>query len=338
MSMCGQTDSILGKGSAASKIMEIRTRLKRGYILKQSAIAVVSIALGLWGVYDYVWTIPNQQEAHDRLDVCQAIVALHETEPDDETFEQKKEVALEKVQAKLDDLAEQAGHQEDSPEVAPATEQEALDQQVANLKKTIEQLDAQGELGWLKTLLLFRQAVVTPRPPATMQSSLSGIHAAAWEIATQGVSEFAEVSKPETYDRVIKGLIFIPCLPFGLYMLGALAIKNRKHYRLDKEGNLHLPGGETWNRDDIQDINMNKWMSKSIARPQHADGREVKLDDYIHQDMHLIVGGLAHRFHPDQWHEDARKVKTEDDELEGDDDSGSEDVADDNAVETAERG
>lgn len=291
--------------------MEIRTRLKRGHVLRQGIIALVCVVLGLWGVYDYVWTIPHQQEAHDRYQVCQAVVNLLETDPSAESYEEKRETARHRVQAALDTLAERSVVEPDEAEPPPATEREALQRQVEQAKQAIEKMNTQGNLEWFKTLLLFAQAIERPRPPAMPQAKLSGVHAAAWEIASEGVNYFAEVTPPDAYDRIMKGLVFIPCFPIGLYMLVVLWRQHRRQYRLEDDGNLRLPGGELWKRDEIEDINMSRWMSKSIARVQHSDGRETKLDDYIYQDMHLIVGSLAHRLHPDQWHEDARQVKDE---------------------------
>ena len=64
-----------------------------------------------------------------------------------------------------------------------------------------------------------------------------------------------------------------------------------------------------WAPDDIADIDMSQWMKKSIAQLGHTDGRRIALDDYLYQDLHLIVGAIAARLHPEQWDEQARIVK-----------------------------
>ena len=291
---------------------EIRTRLKRGHVIRQVIIAIVCIVLGLWGVYDYIWTIPYQQESHDRYLICQSVVDVLESEPGSEGFTEKVDTAKSRITTEMEGLLSDAWQERASKDaVPPATQQEALDQRVEELKKTIETLGQQGEEKWFKTLALFHQAVTTPRPPATGQAKLTGMHEAAWDVATAGVNYFAEVTPPGAYDRVMKGLVFIPCLPVGLYLLFALYLQSRKTYRLDASGDLHLPGGATWKSHEIQDIDMNRWMAKSVARVKHTSGAEAKLDDYIYQDTHLLVGALAHRFHPQDWTEDARPVKAE---------------------------
>lgn len=294
---------------------EIRTRLKRGHVIRQWIIAVVCIVLGLWGLYDYFWTIPHQQAAHDRYVVCLSVVDALSPDVDAASTEHQKKVeeARANVADAMNKLIEGAYEPKESgaSSVAPADEKERLEQQVNELKQTIETLGAQGEGGWFMSLAMFQQALNTPRVQTTSQTNLTGIHAAAYEVAKKGVDHFAEVTPPGAYDRVMKGLIFIPCLPTGLYLLVVLFLKGRKTHRLDEEGGLHLPGGTVWSRDEIKDIDMKRWMSKSIATVTSTGGAEVKLDDYVYQDTHLIVGALAHRFYPDQWTEDARQVKPE---------------------------
>ena len=50
-------------------------------------------------------------------------------------------------------------------------------------------------------------------------------------------------------------------------------------------------------------------MAKSVAAVEHRDGRRIKLDDYVHKDLHLIVGSIASRLHPEDWDDDAKPVK-----------------------------
>jgi hypothetical protein len=122
--------------------------------------------------------------------------------------------------------------------------------------------------------------------------------------------------KPRAWDRPIQWA-FISCLPFAPWFLIMFLKAKRQRYTLDDEGTLHFSGdpehksGE-WKQEEIADIDMNRWMAKSIAWAVHADGRRLKLDAYLHKDLHLIVGAIAHRFYPQQWEPDARMVKHED--------------------------
>ena len=98
-------------------------------------------------------------------------------------------------------------------------------------------------------------------------------------------------------------------------------------WRLEEDGSLVTPEG-SFAADQITDIDMSIWMKKSIARVGVESQIEpIVLDDYEYENVYLIVGALAHRFHPDAWNDEAKPVK--DDEPEDDQDSGSEDDAED---------
>ncbi|MHC4989417.1 MAG: hypothetical protein ACYTGC_00410 [Planctomycetota bacterium] len=114
-------------------------------------------------------------------------------------------------------------------------------------------------------------------------------------------------SRPGKFDRITQ-IIAMSCLLGAPYFFWMFATARRQVYRLEDDGTLLGPG-MSWAADDIVDIDMDRWMAKSVAFVVHRDGRRLKLDDYIHRDMHLIVGRLATRFHPDQWHEDGKLRK-----------------------------
>jgi hypothetical protein len=61
--------------------------------------------------------------------------------------------------------------------------------------------------------------------------------------------------------------------------------------------------------DEIEDIDMSKWMSKSIATVKASGGRTVLLDDYKFKGSDLIVGAIASRFYPEDWTPDGRDLK-----------------------------
>ena len=108
----------------------------------------------------------------------------------------------------------------------------------------------------------------------------------------------------------------------------------KSHKQLQDDGSFFAPEG-AWPKEEIADIDMKRWMSKSIAFVELTDGSRVKLDDYIFRDTHLIVGALASQRYPEQWDEQAKPARKE--ELEEDqewDEEGLED--EDEADETPE--
>ena len=116
---------------------------------------------------------------------------------------------------------------------------------------------------------------------------------------------------PASYDAWVNLYVYM----IGCGVLGApwffwrLASRRGLSWTLEDDGSLVTPDG-TYEGDRIVDIDMALWMRKSIARVK-IEGVEdpIMLDDYEHQDTHLLVGALAHKFHPDEWTEDAKPVK-----------------------------
>ena len=100
---------------------------------------------------------------------------------------------------------------------------------------------------------------------------------------------------------------FISCLPFVPYFVWMFLATKRRVYRLDDDGTLHTPEG-TWARGDIADIDMRRWMAKSIAWVVSSDGTRIKLDDYKFRDLYLIIGSIASRLHPDDWTSEAKPI------------------------------
>jgi hypothetical protein len=68
---------------------------------------------------------------------------------------------------------------------------------------------------------------------------------------------------------------------------------------------------------------MSKWMSKSVATIHGTGGEEIKLDDYMMKNAHLIIGRIANRFDPGAWNKDGTKWKSAED-LAGDVETGKE--------------
>lgn len=114
--------------------------------------------------------------------------------------------------------------------------------------------------------------------------------------------------KPDTWDWLAQ-LLYVSlllCVPYMLWML----IKTKKQrYVLEEDGSVEVGDGAPWSKDEIADIDMSKWMAKSVAFLVHRDGTRVKLDAYHHQNLDKIIGALAHDMYPEEWSEDARPME-----------------------------
>ena len=138
---------------------------------------------------------------------------------------------------------------------------------------------------------------------------------------------------PASYDGWVNFWVYF----VGTGILGTpwfvwkLASRGGKVWRLEDDGALSTPEGN-FAADQITDINMSIWMKKSIARVG-VEGRiePIVLDDYEYENVYLIVGALAHRFHPDAWTEEAKPIK--DDEPDDEQEDASDDA---NGDETAD--
>ena len=124
----------------------------------------------------------------------------------------------------------------------------------------------------------------------------------------------AEPVKPGKFNRATQW-VYMACLPAVPIFLILFINATRQRYRLEDDGTLRFEGDKelksgAWSSDEIVDIDMSRWMAKSIAYAVHADGRRLKLDAYIHKDLHLIIGAIASRLHPDQWNAEAKMVKS----------------------------
>lgn len=123
--------------------------------------------------------------------------------------------------------------------------------------------------------------------------------------------------KPAAYDRPVQlWLYIVGCGVLGVPMFIWPVIRTlRKPYRMDDDGTLHTPHG-TYRPEQIVDIDMSRWCSTTgdrrstwTAKAILTDGRKVLLDDHDHKNMHLIIGRLAHRFHPETWTPQAKRVQ-----------------------------
>ncbi len=140
------------------------------------------------------------------------------------------------------------------------------------------------------------------------QAPLTTDQIARYETLVAEINDLGSPEKPVELDRLVKGLAFVPCLPFAPYFLWVYARTKRRVYSLDDDGTLGLPEGQ-WAQTEIADIDMSRWMAKSIAYVVHQERTRVKLDDYKHRDLHLIVGAIASRLYPQAWDAEAKQIK-----------------------------
>lgn len=108
---------------------------------------------------------------------------------------------------------------------------------------------------------------------------------------------------------------YISCILATPWCFMRVASVRRRRYRLDDGGTLHFEGDPqlgsgSWSTAEISDIDMSRWMAKSIAHVVHVEGRRLKLDAYMHKHLELIVGAIAARLHPEQWNADGTPVKS----------------------------
>ena len=143
-------------------------------------------------------------------------------------------------------------------------------------------------------------------------------HRNALGIVEAGLNEYGNVTAPSKYDRPMQWM-FILCLPFGLYyiLMYLKMSKRARAYLLTDDGILTTPEG-TWSSDEIEDIDMSRWISKTgnsrstwTAKVVLKDGKIILLDDYVYSGMHSIIGKLAHGFYPDEWTMLAKRVKVQ---------------------------
>ena len=176
------------------------------------------------------------------------------------------------------------------------------------LEVNLERLDVNTNQEWITAVGVFKTALVSNTVSTVEYESF----------LQEELNKYGNITPPSKYDRPMQWL-FIICLPFGLYyFLVYLKMKKKATgYRLDDDGSLSTPDG-CWKADEIQGIDMSRWISKTgkarttwTARAIMDDGTPVLLDDYIYSDMHLIIGALAHRFYPEEWTPLARRVKIE---------------------------
>jgi hypothetical protein len=305
----------------------IEAHLATSYTIRSVIVAIVCLVLGVWGVWDYVEIIPKQEREFARAEVCRAFNQYAEPivgggeAPDPHRLAAFMSVVV-------DDLAIEGG-----PSVE--TEVDGLREAVAGggahaidtlerllvqrlLPEAVQQAgEAQGtEAGSVlqtgptsrSTWLLAEAAMVSgARTPTQGSGESSDPLKLGLQLAQIQLGLYGEVEQPSAYDRPVQWL-FILCLPFVPWYIWGVVTNKRKHYALDIDGTLHLPG-ETWQPADIVDIDMRRWMKSSKAWVVHTDGHRVLLDDYVFKGIYRIIGELASARYPEKWTDQAKRVK-----------------------------
>jgi hypothetical protein len=114
---------------------------------------------------------------------------------------------------------------------------------------------------------------------------------------------------PAAYDRPVQlWMYIIGCGVLGVpWFLWAWLSTARNKYRLNADGSFEF-NERALAVDEIADIDMSKWMSKSVATVVAKDGTRVTLDDYKYKNSHLIIGGIASRLYPNDWDTEGRDL------------------------------
>jgi hypothetical protein len=290
--------------------MPITTTLAPQHKWRQLFIAALCAVFGVWGIYDYVWAIPAKQRRADRYEVLLNTKAAFETsqKPGEATPETKK--ALESINAELGSmfnrelkLVQEQASGTAAPPSDPAAAAEKLKQQSG---QAINNVLSSDDRQWFELLLVSSHALTQPRETGNLQ----GESLKAYEVVKAALDQIGTPGKPSKFDRAMQWafILCLPCVPWFLWQYS----KDKKQVAtLHDDGSLELPPPHgRWAKNDIADIDMSRWMRKSIATVVHRDGRRVVLDDYKQKRTHLIVGAIASEKYPDQWTAEAKPVKS----------------------------
>ncbi len=283
--------------------MAVTTSIAKGYAWRNVLIGIVCLGIGVWGIYDYSFKIPLQQLRTDRVELLRQCKAALETTQDTAVPSAEAQRALDAIAQQRATVGPDLQKDIDATRAA-AGEGASADELRARLGEFIQ---SSGDFRWLGVLYVIEAGLRSPRGAALADQPAAY---AAYQIVRDGLAAIGQVKKPARFDRTMQWLS-ISCLVAVPWCLWTVVSISRRRYALDDAGTLHLPEG-TWKADEIADIDMGRWMAKSIAWVVHRDGMRVKLDDYKHEHLHLIVGALASRFHPDDWDVDARPKSSAD--------------------------
>ena len=273
--------------------MAVTTSVQPRYAFKQIAMIVICLLLGLWGIYDYVIKIPRNARIYERWQVYSTAKASIETMRSETATQAEREEAVKSAAAAIDAAGEKVLKSVPSGDV------------VIDLGTFEPMNDTQfaGELGLIGNTI---QQVAQLRPTEPMNDELQ----TGFEFLKARLNATDGIEPPSKFDHMMQWM-FILCLPF-VPLAGWLLLKAKsQRFSIDDDGNFTHPGG-TWAADDVADIDMSRWMSKSIAEVKNTAGDSVKIDDFVHRGGDLIAGHFASRFHPDDWTIEGKQKKKTD--------------------------
>ncbi|MHC4218198.1 MAG: SurA N-terminal domain-containing protein [Planctomycetota bacterium] len=279
--------------------MAISVTISKGYVWRLIIIGVVCLVLGAWGVYDFAVDIPQRQRLHEQADLLERCRDALETEQAAGQITPEAQEALDAITADMESLINRELTKMLGPDQANATPQQMMEvwQQFA------PESEASDDGKWMVLLNVIGQGLVAERRLPLNEQEFP-LAFAAFEAADNVLVEIGQVTAPGKYDRITQWA-FILCLPCAPWFFWGWYTVRRRKYILDEDGTLHTPAG-AWPEGEIADIDMGRWMAKSIAWVVHSDGRRVKLDDYKFKGLHRIVGAIASRLHPADWDSDAK--------------------------------
>lgn len=189
--------------------------------------------------------------------------------------------------------------------------------ELSEAKEVISKLSAAVE-----TREQARGAAPSLAPPVEITPEDLKRYEAAQETIRRITAEFGgEPRQLAAWDRPLQlWLWVIGCgvLGFPFFIRPIYRILTRK-WELDERGTLRTPD-ETIPLDSVTGIDMNRWCSATGSKRSTwkawlltKDGKRHELDDHDYRDMHRIIGFYAHRFHPEDWTLEAKRVKPESD-------------------------
>ena len=298
----------------------LTARVAKGQLFRSILIAVICLVFGVWGIYDYTVALPQQARDWHRAEVARTCNRIIEpvlngsgTTPDQDAVK----AFLTAVQADLsveDQATLRAAIEAKAGQPMTLTELQrllmesvVLDTQEMNAAHDADSARTQTNQ-WLITVNLMLRAALSPlNLDGTPHESVPAAH----KLAGEALKAWGDLQPPSKFDLQMQW-VFILCLPFAPWYAWSAMKWTKVTYQLDEDGRLHMPEG-VWPKDDIADIDMNRWMAKSKAWVEHVDGTRVLLDDYVFKGLWKIVGQLALTHHPDAWTADAKPVTADGD-------------------------
>jgi hypothetical protein len=143
--------------------------------------------------------------------------------------------------------------------------------------------------------------------------SLNAEERTAYEESKKRVAEFQPPPSPvPAWDRPLQLYVYvIGCgiisTPWFLWSLRKARGKRVELTDFSDAGVLRS-SDTTFEVRHATEIDMSRWMSKSIAVVRGPDGASIEIDDYMLQDGEKVVGFFAHRFLPAEWTTEAKRV------------------------------